>query len=516
MLTIIDALKARAEQDPARTFCEFEGITVSFGELRARVQQCAAGLRERGIGRHDRVAVMLRNHIEHIVVVYGLAWLGAVHVPVSIHLKCAGLALQLDDVRPVAVIAEADFQQELLAARDEIDADVKLLWRRDHAARTRKCQDSLSAVLQSTAPPFDAIPRTLDCEVMISYTSGTTGAPKGAVLNERFLQLGARSAATLAEVNRTDTLFLWEPFYHIAGWVSIYMAINHGARIALVEQFSASRCWEQIRASGATKLHYLGGVLNILLAQPAQPDDHDNPFYMAGGADAPHGRWHEFEERFGVQLREGYGLSEAANFALLNLDGPPGAVGKPIPEFDAWVAAPDGRGPALPQQVGELILRPKQPGLTMVRFHGNEEKTAETLLCGIVRTGDLAYVDQQGHFYFAGRATDSLRRRGENVSAWEVERVVNQCPGVIESAVIPVPAEVGEDDIKLVVRAEDPQSIRPEIIHDWCKKRLAYYQVPRYIEIALDLPHGPTQRVQKRLLSRSVAGIFDAQAFAGQ
>lgn len=496
---MIEALRKRAADDSDRVFCRFQGSTLTFGAFLHRVERCAAGLAEHGIHRTDRVAVMLRNHLDHIVTVYALAWVGAVHVPVNIHLKRAGLALQLTDVRAAALIAEADFAEEITAALD------------GSPVRTLLRGGDLAAILESTAPVPRPEPSDPDREAMISYTSGTTGAPKGAVLTERFLELGAASAATLAEVRRDDTLFLWEPFYHLAGWMTVHMAVDSGAHVAMVERFSASKCWDQIRRYGATKLHYLGGVLNLLLAQPPRDDDADNPVSIVWGAAAPRDRWQEFERRFGVSLREGYGLSEAANFALLNLDGPPGSIGRPIPEFDAWIVDPNGRGPAAPEQVGEIILRPKKPGLTMVGFFGNEAKTRETLLDGIVRTGDLGYVDKDGYFYFAGRATDSLRRRGENVSAWEIERIVNECPGVADSAVIAVPSPLGEDDIKLVVRTAEHSTLTAPEVHRWCEARLAYYQVPRYIELVHELPYGPTQRVQKKHLSREVHGIFDAE-----
>uniref|UniRef100_UPI001C601A93 AMP-binding protein n=1 Tax=Nonomuraea rhizosphaerae TaxID=2665663 RepID=UPI001C601A93 len=509
---MIEALQERAASEPGRVFCRFEGESLTYGDFVRRVGRCAAGLSAHGVRPGDRVAVMLRNHLDHVVTVYALAWGGAVHVPVSTHLKRAGLATQLADVRAAAIVAEAEFATEITAALQECGQAPRLFWHglADSPDAHLGGGVPLAAALDSPAPPGPPVPHDLDREVMISYTSGTTGPPKGAVLNERFLQLGAASAAELAEVGRDDVLFLWEPFYHIAGWTTLYMAVNCGARVAMVERFSASRCWDQIRAAGATKLHYLGGVLNILLAQPPRADDRDNPVTIVWGAAAPRDRWREFEHRFGVQLREGYGLSEAANFALLNTDGPPGSIGRPIPQFDAWIADPSGRGPAAPDQVGEIILRPKQPGLTMVRFFGDEERTSQTLLHGIVRTGDLGYVDGDGYFYFAGRATDSLRRRGENVSAWEIERVANECPGVVDSAAIAVPSPVGEDDIKLVVHTSDPAAPAAADVYEWCKERLAYYQVPRYVEIVPGLPYGPTQRVQKKRLSRSVDGVFDA------
>jgi crotonobetaine/carnitine-CoA ligase len=143
----------------------------------------------------------------------------------------------------------------------------------------------------------------------ISYTSGTTGRPKGVIMTERYFQIGARNAGVLADVRADDVLFLWEPFYHVAAWMSVIIALQHGVRIALVEHFSGSQAWNQMRDVGATLFHYLGGAMNILLKQPPDPRDGDNPVRIAWGAAAPARSWREFEGRFGLAVREGTSLA---------------------------------------------------------------------------------------------------------------------------------------------------------------------------------------------------------------
>lgn len=242
--------------------------------------------------------------------------------------------------------------------------------------------------------------------------------------------------------------------------MSITIGLQHGLPIALVERFSASQCWDQIRRHGATLFHYLGGAMNILLRQPPVSDDRNNPICIAWGAAAPASSWREFEQRFGVIVREGYWLSEAQNFTHLNLDGRVGSIGKPIAEFDSWIEGPNGEKLAS-RQIGEIVVRAKVPDITMQGYFRAPEQTREVLKNGCVYTGDLGYMDEEGYFYYVGRKKDSLRRLGENVSAWEVERVVNAHPAVEESAVVGVASEFGEQDIRVFVKLAPGKILDP-------------------------------------------------------
>ncbi len=511
---IIARLLDRVSVDADRTFLTFEGEEIDFGGFATSVADAAALLASLGVKAGDRVALMLVNDPGHAVLGYAIAWLGAVHVPVSVHLKAAGITLQLEDIDARVLISDIEFRSEVLGPAAA--TGTRVVWRRSQgiagsgAARWLAFEDgeAMELVAGGTSTPSAHLAAP-EREALVSYTSGTTGRPKGAVLSERYLSLGARNAARLSSATREDIMFLWEPFYHLAGWATLHLAVDLGAQVAMVPRFSASRCWDQIRQTGATKLHYLGGVLNLLLAQPVRDDDADNPVTVAWGAAAPAERWREFEQRFGVELREGYGLSEAGNFVTLNVGGPVGSIGRPVEEFDAWIAGSEPTERAAPEQVGEIVVRPRESGITMSRYFADEEKTATVLVGGLVRTGDLGRMDADGWFYFSGRVKDAVRRRGENVSAWEVERIVNEHPAVADSALVGVPSEMGEDDLKLFVRAAEGTLLNTDDLFEWCVERLAYYQVPRFFVVVDELPYGPTQRVRKDLLSRAVEGLED-------
>src|SRR5262249_40363481 len=196
----------------------------------------------------------------------------------------------------------------------------------------------------------------------------------------------------------------------------------------------------------------------------------------------------------------------------LNLDGRIGSIGKPAAEFESWIADDEGR-PLPPRKVGEIVVRAREPGVTMLEYFRDPARTAEVLRDGCVYTGDLGYTDEDGYFYYSGRKKDSLRRRGENVSAWEVERVINAHPSVEESAVVGVASEMGEQDIRAFVKLADGQTLEPLALIQWCERQLAYYQVPRFIDFVTSFPRGPTQRIQKNGLPQELTTSWDVEKF---
>lgn len=505
MLTLTELIDAQAERRPDQVFLTFEGATITFAELRGRVRCAAATLQRAGFANGQRVMIMMGNRPQHAIAYFALSALGCVMVEASIHFKRSGIELQLEDADPHHLIVDPAHVDDVAAALQALGRDkpITMLVPSDHPKARH-------VALDGDLPAIDLPRPSLDRIQAISYTSGTTGRPKGVMLTERYFQVGSKNAALLADVGPADVLFLWEPFYHIAAWMSFIAALQHGVSIALVERFSASQSWGQIRESGATLFHYLGGAMNILLKQPLAPGDADNPVRIAWGAAAPARSWREFESRFGVTIREGYGISEAQNFTHLNLDGRVGSIGKPIEEFTSWIADDNGK-PVPPRVVGEIVVKPKVPDVTMVGYFRDPGRTREVLRDGCVYTGDLGYMDEDGYFYYSGRKKDSLRRRGENVSAWEVERVVNAHPAVEESAVVGVTSEMGEQEIRVFVQLAPRQNLEPLDLIKWCERDLAYYQIPRFVDFVAEFPRGPTQRIRKSDLPAALATSWDLE-----
>jgi carnitine-CoA ligase len=504
-----DLVERRGRDDRDRPFCFFGDSVMTFGMLDTASNQLANSLSDLGIGRGDRVAVMLPNHPDHVDTIIALAKLGATHVPVNVHAKELGLRYQLEHSELRAVIADARYQAELSRALHGVAVDT-LVWRGqalgDDDGRSRAFEALASA---GTDHPPASSPDT-DHVVAIMYTSGTTGPPKGVMLSNAMYQAAGRTAALVADVRPGDVVFLWEPLYHIAGVQAVTLCLQRGVSCALVERFSASTFWDQVRRYGATQIHYLGGVLGLLMKQPARTDDMENPARIAWGAAASPDMWPRFEQRFGVRIRECYGLTEGASFTTANLAGKVGSIGKPIEDFEVRIVDDDGR-PVPDGQHGEIVQRERTPGLLMKGYFRDAEGTRRALRDGWLHTGDLGYRDSEGFFYFAGRRKDRIRRRGENVSAWEIERAVSSCPGVEECAVIGIASELADDEIKLFVRPAAGTTVGPLDVIRWCEARLAYFQVPRYVAFIDAFPKTPSERIRKDELPRSVDGCWDLE-----
>ena len=510
--TIRELLETRVRQTPDAVFGVHGEQEITFRTLDARVNRLATGLMDLGIAAGQRVAVILANHPDHVVTFFALAKLGAVWVPINTNLRGASLEFIIEKSAPRALIVDAEFWPHLkpVAALEKLDTIIIR-----NPDKLEGIPDALDfdAVAEHAAAPHEIQPQAagvMDEIRAIFFTSGTTGPPKGALLTEKMLTTCAAAAGTAADVRPGDVFLLWEPIYHTSGAQMCVLALLEPVRLAIVPRFSASIFWEQIRKYQVTKLHYLGGVLDILLKQPPVPNDRDHSVRIAFGAGCHKATWKAFEQRFGVEIREVYGMTEASCFTTLNRSGKVGSIGKPYPYFEVRLVDDNGQ-PVKTGQSGEISMRQGEPGLIVQGYLGNPAGSGTELRDGWLYTGDLAYCDDEGDFYYLGRKKDSFRHRGENISAWEVERVINAHPDIEESAVVGVQAEVGEQDLKVFVKCAAGATLDALEVIKWCEPQMPYYQIPRYVAFVDDFARTPTQRILKDRLAKDVNGCWDLE-----
>ena len=503
--TVRELMDDLAREQPDHVLARFEDDAFSVREMTERADRLAHGLLAADISPGDRVLVMLPQHIDHVVTIFALLRTGIVWVPVNAHSKGEALLFLAEHAQPAAAIVDdayGDAFEALLAVR----GIEKVIWRGRPGgplAFETLAQTDASGPLPAGPGPDDA--------VCLSYSSGTTGEPKGSLMTDRGLRISAQTCVHVAGMGRGDVMLMWEPLYHLSGAQVTLVALQTLSTFALVPRFSASSFWAQAKHYRATHVHYLGGVLPILLKQPASPADRDHGVRIAWGGGCPPNVWKQVEDRFGVRIREGYGLTEMTSFVTGNRTGRVGSIGLAIPPFDVRIVDDEG-GPAPDGETGEIVVKPEVEGLTSKGYFRNDAANAAVRRGGWFHTGDLGYRDTDGYFYFVGRKKDSVRRRGENVSAWEVERIINQHPAVEESALVGVPSELGEDDLKIILRLTEGEALQPLDLIRWCEERMPYFQIPRYVAFTTDFPRTPTQRIKKPDLPRTVHDCWDLEA----
>lgn len=505
--TIGVLLSERARSDGTYVYCRYGDQALTIADLDRRSNQVANALAGLGVTRGTRVATMLANSIDHIALFFALLKLGACQIPVNIHLRGEGLHFILNNSECAWLFIEDETAAAVAGVISGLSG-VKIV--RRGALSASGGTDFQGLIAHQDASPVE---RTLDPDeaMFISYTSGTTGLPKGVLQSDRMLRTAAHGAARLGGIRDGDVLHMWEPFYHIGGSQVLVLALQHRATLAMVPRFSVSSFWDEVRSLSATHIHFLGGVIGLLLKQPESPADRDHNVRLAWGGGCPPQFWKAFEGRFGIPIKECYGMTETSSFATQNFSGKVGSIGKPLPWFDISIVGEDGREVA-PGERGEIWIRAKVQGVLTRGYWRNPEATRAALSDGVLKTGDVARRDEDGDLFFLGRKKDSLRRRGENVSAFEVERIIGQHPDVEECAVIGVPNDLGDEDIKVFIRVKDGHALDRAEFAAWCEDKLAYFQVPRFIETITEFPKTPSLRIRKEELPRDTSRAFDAEA----
>ena len=493
-------LEERARRDPDHPYMIWDGGRLTVSELYERSTRLANAMLQIGLKKGDLVALMLDQHAEHIIALFACAQIGVMRTSVNVHAKGDYLKLLLVDARPAAVIAETAYR-EILAPSLAASQPARVIWNDDGPK-------GLAAMMAGSGANPPPVSVQADDPMVVIYTSGTTGAPKKFSRSDRVTQIGSIGCLLIGDIKAGDVLLFWEPLYHGAGHQTVFAAIMEQVTLAMVPRFSASRFWDQARQYGANKIHYIGGILPILMKQPPNENDHKHKVEIAWGAGCPGDVAQEFRQRFGVEVHEGYGLSEVANYVAVNRHGPIGSIGRPLPWFVVRIVDKEERDVAT-GEVGEIVVKGKEPGFTSVSLNSKRI----TMRGGWIKTGDLGRLDEDGYIFFYGRKSDSLRRRGENVTAWEVERIVARHPSIEECALVGVDSGLGagDDDLKLFVKLKAGEELEPLDLIRWCEDKMPYFQIPRYTAFIGEFPKTPSQRIRKAELSRTLSDCWDLE-----
>ncbi|HVW67882.1 MAG TPA: AMP-binding protein [Steroidobacteraceae bacterium] len=500
--TVHELLAEQVAADPERRFLSFEERHFTRREFQERSRATAAALHSLGLGRGDRIALMLSNRPEFMFLWFGCSILGAVEVPVNTGQKGELLRYVLEQAKCRALVAETAFWAQLepvIERASSLELAIFLDGVPQHRGRVQVT--GFEALPTTSAPPDQQLGG--DAPHAIMFTSGTTGPSKGAMMPHSFPLVVGEITARNAGYTHDDVLYNALPLFHgNAQFLSTIPALLSGARLVLARRFSASQFWNDIRANGCTEFNYIGSIIPILMKAAPSPADRDHAVRVMVGAGAPKDLFRPFERRFGVRLIEGYGMSEIGiPLQTMSDDTPPGSCGTQHPWYDIRLVNDAGEE-AADDEPGELLVRPKIPGAMMLEYFGMAEQTVEAWRDLWFHTGDYLRRDADGYYWFIDRKKDALRRRGENISSWEVEKIITAHPDVLECAAIAVPAELGEDEVMVCVAPRAGLMLEPARLAEWCQERMASFMVPRYIRVMPALPKTATERVQKFELRR--------------
>ncbi|MGV1048822.1 MAG: AMP-binding protein [Solirubrobacterales bacterium] len=508
--TVFEVFRARAERSPDHAFLLADGRRWTYAEGMREAERFAGWvLGQVGEAGAARVAGYLPNRAEAIWAWLGTMTAGAVYVPLNRAHR--GPLLQDMIARSGAELLVTDREgAEQLPDLEPTSVRTLLLAEATGAPGFDGEVGDWRQVLESRPAARPATdPRAL-AEVM--FTSGTTGRSKAVMIPSNYLVRGAGWVSWSLDLREDDVIHGWLPLFHIGGQLDMALAfIIGGGTIALQRTFSRSRFWDQVAACEATCFIGFSNVLEILWA--LEPRDSDLSTLRAGivgGIPPELGR--DFEERFGVRLHDIYGMTEAEPLALPHpgTKPPVGAAGQASPDFELAILDPSGQ--RLPAgEEGEIVGRPRVSDVMLAGYEGDAEAYVEASAGLWWHTGDLGRLDAEGNLYFIDRLKHAIRRRGENISSFELERLILGHPAVAECTAVGIPSPLGEEDVKVVVALEPGSSIELRELREWCVEQMASFMVPRYMEVLERLPRGPTGKVKKEELTGVSDSTFDAE-----
>lgn len=518
--SMLAGLRAACWDRGKHEFVRVAGKTFTYAESLEMVETTARGLRELGVETGDRIGLMCQNRPETL-----WAWLGseaarAIDVPFNCEVRGRLLAYVVGDAEPRVLVGTEDYLT-ILAETIEVDPEV-VVCIGEHSTRPfgdRARQISFEELLAlgraSTSPLDDPLHGDT---ATIMYTSGTTGPSKGVMLPQRYYLSTAVQSQFLSGLTAEETSYCAQPLFHIDARAYVALALHTGSTVALGTRFSVSRFWDEIRTHDAAVFGTIGTMLWMLHKQPPRPDDADQPARLAICSSTPAEILRDFEARFGIEITEGYGMTESVTITGMPPGGTvPGRIGQPLSNLEVRLVD-DQDTPVPAGTIGELVFRPKQPSTVMQGYWRKPAETVEAWRNLWFHTGDLIVEHADGMFEYIGRKKDSIRRRGENVSAWEVEEAVTSHPGVLAAAAIGVPSEVGEEDVAILVEPSPHAAPEPLELIEFVSTDLPRFAVPRYVEFIETLPRTASERIEKaKLRKRGITdAAWDAQAAAAE
>jgi len=504
LTTILELFNKRLGADKDFPFADFEGEIYSYARLDEESTCLAHGLQSLGVKKGDTVTSILDNGPDPIVLMFAVIKLGAIHVPVNTAYKGEFLRHQIADSDASVLVAESDYADRVLAIEDGIPAATTLL----HLGNTpdkkpvRLKLGKLHDFLFDDATPIETEVHPSDLAMLV-YTGGTTGPSKGCMISHNFACNLARQCVQTAEMTAEDIIWTPLPNFHFNLLAStIFASMLVGCKVAIYRKFSVSNFWPEIKRTGATMASMMGAMLPLIAQMPDTEEMKDcyGQLRVAGGAPLPKAVSDVWKERFGVKyaVSAAYGQTEACMITNIPCSepSPDGASGKRNDTFDVMIVDDDDN-PVPIGEPGEILVRPLLPHTMFEGFWKRPEDTYKLMKNMWFHTGDVGKFDEDGFFYFVDRKKDYMRRRGENISSYEMESAFRTHPDIEDVAVHAVLSEFTEDEVKMTAVLRGGASVTLREMCEWSIDQFPYFAVPRYYEFRDMVPRNPLGRILK-------------------
>jgi len=497
-----DMLESRVGEYDDKTYLAFYDDTIGFREFDLRVNRFANALLEIGIRKGDIVCVYANNSPDALAAYFGIVKIGAIAGPINCWWQPPEIEYLLNDSRAVAAVVESCYISSIEQIRPNCPHLKTIIELGDDP---KPEYPSFTGLIENNTDTLRETDVGLEDDAFIFYTSGTTGAPKGVLLTHyNSLHAVASLEEGLRQEKGAEVALIFLPIFHVNAMFSCIAGINGGVTIVLRQGFSASEFWELVERHSVTFWSAVPAIYNILLQTPETAEGRDLSsvkFGICGAAPMPVETFHKFEETFGIKIIEGYGLTEATVASAINpVDGKRkiGSIGKALPGQQVQILDDDGIE-LPPGEVGELCVG---GGNVMKGYLRRPEANADALRDGWLRTGDMAYMDDEGYFFIVDRKKEMIIRGGENIYPKEIDNLLFSHPKILEAAVVGVPDEIMGEEVKAFVVTKPGEAMTEEDVRDFCKENLASFKVPRYVEFIDELPKNIIGKTLKKHLKQ--------------
>ncbi|MGD9878880.1 MAG: AMP-binding protein [Reyranella sp.] len=517
-LTIGRLLALQTERRGAKPFIRSveDGRSLTFADVETRTTRLANRMLAIGIGRGTHAAIMMENSVEFLLVYFALGKLGAVAVPINTAARGKLLRYYLEQSdSSVLLVDDALYDRVLEAELDPKAIQSVILMspaagpqrREILGARTYRYSDDLTG---GSDEPIAAPPGCHDPALM-AYTSGTTGPSKGNMLCQAAAICFGLSNVDHHGYRSDDHFYICLPLFHLGALGQMFAALTAGSTLTLARRFSVSGFWSDVRSSGSTVTTLIGSMSHFIWNQPHDARDCDNPLRMV--MMAPVSKFAiPFQDRFGLKIGSNYGLSDYALAAGYRISDPVDKLGSAgCVRRNMEMAIADDNDVLLPAgEVGEIVIRCKEPWRAASGYYKMPEATLKAWRNFWYHTGDRGFLDEDGFLFFVDRKKDAIRRRGENISAHEVEMIAAGHPAVAEAAAFPVKSEMSEDEVGLAVIAKAGAVVNEADLIAYCQRNMAYFMVPRFVQVRDDFPRALNHKVEKYKIRTEVEATLPA------